>query len=96
MSFVVDFYSNGQWLGGTAMDGDAAKVLSFARDGLERHNALWARVIDQSVTPPSEQRICANVIERHFELGAQESCPLIGYCSNCPVLDAKAPKAEFA
>jgi hypothetical protein len=65
--FTIDFFDRTQYLGGTEADTTNEKAIFFAFEGLARHDASWARVLEQETG--SEKRLCARTQERPRALG---------------------------
>lgn len=91
MSFVIDFFSNDQRLGGTEMEAEEKSALAFAREGLERHDAGWVRIAD--LGSGYERRLCARALAEGQSLDDVSACRFRRLCSSCYV-DSRLPVDE--
>lgn len=80
--FTIDFFDRNQHLGGTEADTTKEKAICFAFEGLTRHDASWARVLEHETR--FEKRLCARALRSGHGLEDHRVCGQDHACVPCP------------
>lgn len=84
MILSIQFFDQYRLLGGTEFEASFDNAVAFAHEGLARHDAAWARVVDE--TSGVEKRLCARALMMGHPLSDRLICRKDPLCEPCPVL----------